>query len=112
MAFVGGGETITVSRRIAGAVDDFGNPTYTTETVTIRDVLIAIGSTSEPVDPARDATDANLTAYLPQGTLIAEGDVFIVHGERWVKDGSAQSWVSPFPATEAGVVVPLRRRHG
>lgn len=110
--FIRGGETITIKRRSAVATDDYGNPTYSTTTITVRDALIAVGTTSETIDPARDAIDATLTIYLPNGTQIQDGDVFVIRGSQWVKDGSAQEWVSPFPATEAGVVVPVRKRRG
>lgn len=110
--FIRGGETITIKRRSTAATDDYGNPTYSTTTIVVKDALIAVGGTSEPVDPARDAVDASLTIYLPNGTQIHEGDKFLVRGTEWVKDGSAQEWVSPFPMTAAGVVVPLRRRRG
>lgn len=112
MSFIRGGETITIRRRSATSVDDYGNNTYSTTTITIRDALIGVGGTSEPVDPARDAVDAQLTAYLPNGTQIQDGDVFIIRGSQWVKDGSAQQWVTPFTGLETGVVVPLRRRRG
>lgn len=112
MSFIRGGETITIRRRSATSVDDYGNNTYSTTTITIKDALIGVGGTSEPVDVARDAVDAQLTAYLPNGTQVQEGDVFIIRGSQWVKDGSPQQWVSPFPGLETGVVVPLRRRRG
>lgn len=112
MGFIRGGETITIKRRSAGSDDEHGNATFTTATVTLRDALIAVGGTSEPVDPARDAVDATLTLYLPQGTVIQEGDIFVIRGSQWVKDGTAQEWISPFPVTEAGVVVPVRKRRG
>lgn len=110
--FIRGGETITIKRRSKTATDAYGNPTYSTTVITVKNALIAVGGTSEPVDPSRDAVDATLTIYLPNGTAIQDGDKFIVRGTEWVKDGSAQEWVSPFPMSEAGVVVPLRRRNG
>lgn len=112
MSFIRGGETITIKRRSETARDAYGNPTYTDTTVVVKDALIAIGGTSEPVDPTRDAEDASLTIYLPNGTQIQPGDRFIIRGTEWVKDGSAMEWVSPFPVTEAGVVVPVRKRRG
>lgn len=112
MGFIRGGETIQIKRRTATGVNEVGLPTYTEQVITVRDVLIAIGTTSEQVDPARDAQDATVTLYFPNGTVIDANDVFIVRGSRWVKDGEAMEWVSPFPATEAGVVVPIRRRRG
>lgn len=112
MSFIRGGETITIRRRSAAAVDEYGNATYSTTTITVKDALIGIGGTSEPVDPARDAVDAMVTAYLPNGTQVQDGDVFVIRGSQWVKDGSAEQWTPPFDGLEGGVVVPLRRRRG
>ncbi len=112
MSFIRGGETITIKRRSATATDDYGNPTYSEVTITVKNALIAIGGTSEPIDPARDAVNASLTIYLPNGTQVQDGDTFIIRGSKWVKDGSAMEWVSPFPASEAGVVVPVRKTRG
>lgn len=112
MGFIRGGERITIQRRSATATDDYGNASYTSPTIVVKDALIGVSGTSEPVDPARDAVDATLTLYLPNGTQVQDGDVFIIRGSQWVKDGSAQEWLSPFPASEAGVVVPVRKRRG
>lgn len=111
MSFIRGGETVTIKRRTEASVNEFGNPVYTTRNIVVRDVLIGIGTTSETIDQARDAVDATVTLYMPSDTVIEEGDRFIVRGSEWIKDGTAQVWVSPFPM-EAGVVVPLRRRIG
>lgn len=112
MSFIRGGETITIKRRSEADRDQYGNPVYTETTIVVKDALIAIGGTSEPIDPSRDAEDATLTLYLPNGTVIEPGDTFIVRGTKWVKDGMPQEWISPFPAAEAGVVVPVRKRRG
>ena len=112
MSFIRGGETITIKRRSVASTDDYGNPTYTTTNITIKDALIAIGGTSEPIDAERDAVDSKLTLYLPIDTVIQDGDVFVIRNSQWVKDGSSQQWVSPFINFEAGVVVPVRKRVG
>lgn len=111
MSFIRGGETITIKRRSEQSLDDHGNPTYSSRNITIRDALIAIGGTSEPINPERDAIDATLTLYMPPGTKIEDGDRFIVRGTEWIKDGSAIEWVSPFPM-ETGVIVQVRKRRG
>lgn len=111
MSFIRGGETITIKRRSEASRDDYGNAVYETTVVTVKDALIAIGGTSEPVDPERDAIDATLTAYLPQGTTVLPGDIFVIRSTEWLKDGTAQEWISPFQM-ETGVIVPLRRRVG
>ena len=112
MSFIRGGETITIRRRSAASTDDYGNPTYTTTTITVKDALIAVGGTSEPIDAERDAVDSRLTIYLPNGTVIEDGDVFIIRNSQWVKDGSAEQWVSPFTGFEGGTVLPVRKRIG
>lgn len=109
--FIRGGETITIKRRSVASTDAHGNPTHTYSSVTVRDALIAVGGTSEPIDPQRDAVDATLTLYLPEGTTVLQGDRFMIRGTEWVKDGSVQEWASPFQM-EVGVVVPVRRRVG
>lgn len=112
MSFIRGGETITIRRRSATRTDDYGNPTYTTTTITVKDALIAFGATDEPVSAMRTAIDNSLTLYLPNGTTIEEGDVFIIRNTNWVKDGDAQEWISPFANFEGGTVVQLRKRVG
>lgn len=112
MSFIRGGETIQIKRRSATSVDDYGNTQFSTTTITVKDVLVAIGSTGEPVDESRDPVDTQLTLYLPNGTAIQDGDLFVIRGTTWVKDGTGFQWVSPFGSQLQGVVVPVRRRRG
>lgn len=112
MSFIRGGETITIKRRSATSTDDYGNNTYALTTITVKDALVAIGGTSEPIDVNRDAVDSQLTVYLPNGTQVQDGDIFVIRNSQWVKAGAGLEWVSPFANFEAGVVVPLRKRSG
>jgi hypothetical protein len=112
MSFIRGGETITIRRRSKASTDDYGNPTYTTTTITVKDALIAFGGTSEPIDAERNAIDSKLSIYLPNGTAIEDNDLFIIRGTQWVKDGIAQEWVSPFTGMDGGVLVSVRKRVG
>jgi hypothetical protein len=112
MSFIRGGETITVRRRSKTATDDYGNPTYTTTTITIKGVLVALQAGSEPVDAERNAVDSQITLYIPNGTPLQDGDVFIIRNTAFVKNGQIQDWVSPFAGLEGGVVVPVRKRDG
>ncbi len=107
-----GDEPITIIRRSSsGTVDDYGNAVYETTQIIIRDGLFAFSSTEEPVDVAREAVDAKLTLYLPHGTEIIDGDVFVIRETQWVKDGDGAGWpvVNGFVP---GVVVNVRRRRG
>lgn len=112
MSFIHGGEPIIIKRRTQSGEDAHGNPSYTVANVLVREALIAIGTTSESIDVGRDAVDAEVTLYLPNGTVVLEGDKFLIRDTLWEKAGTPQEWVSPFPGGEGGVVVPLRRRRG
>lgn len=112
MSFIRGGETITIKRRSATATDAYGNPTYTTTTITVKDALVAIGASSEPIDASRDPLDAKLTIYLPNEVAVQESDTFVIRNTNWVKDGQSEEWVSPFVGLEGGRVIPVRRRVG
>lgn len=110
--FIRGGETIVIKRRTLVGEDEYNLPEYTTANITVRDCLIAFGSTSEPVEVDREPIDASLTLYLPPGTVIEPGDVFHVRSTDFVKDGDGQEWISPFDGFPSGVVVKVRRRRG
>ena len=112
MSFIRGGETISIVRRSLAATDDYGNPTYTTSTITIKDALIAFGSTDAPIDAERDAQDAKLTIYLPAGNQIEPDDIFIIRSIEWVKAGIEQEWISPFTSFNSGIAIPVRKRIG
>ena len=112
MSFIRGGETITIRRRSQNSVDDYGNATWSTTNIVVKDALVAVLTGEEPADVARDHVDASLTLYLPNGTEVKDGDVFVIRNSTWVKDGSVQNWVSPFIGLQTGVVVPVKRRNG
>ena len=112
MSFIRGGETITIKRRSATATDAYGNPTYTTTTITVKDALVAIGASTEPVDASRNPLDAKLTLYLPNEVTVQDNDTFVIRGTNWVKDGQTEEWISPFEGLDGGRVIPVRRRVG
>lgn len=107
-----GDEPIFIHRRTANGTDEFGNPTYSTAEILVRDALFAFGMSNEPVDVARDPVDAALTLYLPEGTVIEPGDEFEIRGSFWVKDGDPQEWPQLWPGFVPGVVIQVRRRRG
>jgi len=111
MTFFTGGETVQIKRRSATATDGYGNKTYSLTTITVNNVLVGFGNSNEPVEVERDAIDAKLTLYFPNGTAIADGDRFIIRGSEWVKDGIPEVYNPPFDFS-AGVVVRVRRRNG
>ena len=106
-----GDEPIFIIRRTEDGVDKYGNPTYTTQEILIRDALFAFGATMEPVNVERNPIDAKLTLYLPHGTLIEEGDLFEIRETLWEKDGDPAAYPT-IDGFEVGVVVNVRRRRG
>ena len=112
MSFIRGGETIQIKRKTAGAPDDWGNPTYTYQTITVHDALIAVDGTDAPVDAARDAVDARISVYLPRNVEILDEDILIIRSTEWVMDGTAQKWIPPFSGLDGGQMIPVRQRRG
>jgi hypothetical protein len=106
-----GDEPIYIIRKTTTGTDDYGNPTFTTSSILVRNALIGLGGTSTAEEVARNPVDASLTLYLPHGTTIQDGDLFDIRGKRWEKDGDPLEWgtVNNF---EVGVVISVRRRRG
>lgn len=111
MSFFRGNETVTIKRRSAAPVNEYGNKTYSLTTITVKGCFLGFGGGSEPVDANRDPVDTKVTLYFPNGTQILEGDRFIVRNIEWVKDGSPEAWENPF-GLDSGVVVQVRKRNG
>lgn len=107
-----GVETVTIRRTVDGSADDYGLPSHTVSTIDVPNVLVGFGSTSEAVNAGANPQDSAVTLYFPNGTLIEQGDEFIVRGEVWVKDGRQADWVSPFVGLVPGVVVSVRQSLG
>ena len=110
--FFRGNEPIIIKRQTISGLDAWGNETYTTQEILVRDCLIAFGATDEPVDASRKPVDGSLTLYLPSDTVIQDQDVFEVRETDFVKDGDPENWKSPFESWNLGVVVKVRRRVG
>lgn len=104
-------QTIQIVREHNSVIDAHGNPVYSTNTVTLNNVLVAFGDTGEPADANRSPLDSRVTLYMPAGSEILDGDQFIIDGEHYLKDGIAQNWQS-VTNNPVGVVVYLRRRDG
>lgn len=111
MSFFRGSETVTIQRRSATSTDGYGNKSYSTTNIVVKNCMIGFGESSEPVDAAADPVNTSLTIYMPNGTQIQPGDVFLIRGTKFVKDGEQQDWVAPFDFN-VGVVVKVRKRNG
>lgn len=113
MAFFQGNETVTIKRRSASSTDEYGNKSWTLTTVVVKNCFLGFSGSGEPIDANRDPIDVRVTIYFPAGTVIADGDRFIVRNTEFVKDGSGDDWGHNNPlGLEAGVVVQVRKRNG
>jgi hypothetical protein len=104
------GETITITRSTALSTDAFGNPTYTTSTVTVDDVLVGWVSQGTNSEASRTPSDATITLYLTSALVTYPNDLFTVRGSDWLFDGQ-QDWTNPYGGV-AGTVIHLRQRRG
>lgn len=105
------GETVTIIRRSASTVDDYGNPSYTSTTLDVDGCLIGWGATNEPALADSNSISTQMSIYFPAGTEIHELDEFLVRGEAYVKDGDPMAWSSMLNIAK-GVVVLARRVNG
>jgi len=104
------GETITITRSTALSTDAFGNPTYTTSTVTVDNVLVGWGHAGTNSEPSRMPSDATIHLYLTSALVTYPNDLFTIRGSDWLFDGQ-QDWANPFGGNP-GTVIHLRQRRG
>ena len=103
------GETITITRSTALSTDAFGNPTYTTSTVTVDDVLVGWGSQGTNSEASRTPSDATITLYLTKALVTYPNDLFRVRETDWLFDGQ-QDWAALDGSSKT--VLHLRQRRG
>lgn len=108
-----GDEPIIIHRRTESGTDDYGNASYTTKQILVRDGLFAFDDNgSEPSMVSGDPVNAGLTLYLPPKTVVSDGDQFEVRGTMWVKDGNQKEWQQLWPGFTPGVIVKVRQVRG
>lgn len=103
------GETITITRSTALSSDAFGNPTYTTSTITVNNVVVGWGSQGTNSEASRTPSDATITLYLTTALVTYPNDLFMVRGSDWLFDGQ-QDWIGVYGDTKT--VLHLRQRRG
>ena len=106
-----GAQTVTIVRRSEASTDDYGLETYTTTQTDVHGCLVAPAGSSDSVQVNRDPADEALTIYMPAGTASEAGDLYIVAGNTYHRDGRADAWFDP-NGWPVGVVVNVKRRLG
>lgn len=108
-----GSDTVTVIRETTDYtnLNEYGEPTKSQHSLTIKGVFVAWGATSTVEEIGRVYISNSITFYLPHGTTILPGDIFLFNNERWEKEGNAQVWNAPpsFESFAPGVVVQAKR---
>lgn len=65
------------------------------------------GSSSEPVQDARDAVITKPEVYAPADADVLAGDRLVVRGVAYEVSGRPQEWISPFTGWAPGLVIQL-----
>lgn len=109
------GETVTVYRRVAGSKDAHGNPTYTWQSESVSDVLVAPGPRADLSDSERpDGYRVVWNLHFPKGypETLANAEVSVRGGERLTVIGDPQHYTEANTPTRWSMPVELWRVDG
>ena len=101
-------ESITRTRRSSTSTDSYGQPVYTTTSVTLQAKVSARVSGTN-FDADQIVVTDGLTLYLDAGTDVLDDDKFVVRGKTYEVDGEAFDWKSGLGSWNPGLVVNLQR---
>lgn len=101
-------ESITRTRRSSTSTDSYGQPVYTTASVTLQ-AYVSQRVSGTNFDADQIVLTDGLTLYLPAGTDVQDDDKFTVRGKVYEIDGEAFEWKNGLGAWNPGVVVNLQR---
>ena len=83
---------ITIVRRAAGGVDQYGDDTVTETTSVVYGHFEQTGATETDSDTI---ARLNGRVWLPAGTTIGPADQITVHGDTWEIDAQPAVWTDP-----------------
>jgi SPP1 family predicted phage head-tail adaptor len=101
-------ESITRTRRSSTSTDSYGQPVYTTTSVTLQAKVSARVSGTN-FDADQIVITDGLTLYLDSGADVQDDDKFTVRGKIYEIDGEAFDWQSGLGSWNPGLVVNLQR---
>lgn len=86
------GMEIVFTQKVPGAVDDLNNPTYTTQTVTVADCLVApiTEPTTAREQQAMEQSKDQVRVHMPKASTANVGDSsFVYNGKTFQLDSSS-----------------------
>jgi len=105
--------TVKVLRNSETGFDKYNRPTTTVTEITLKDVLVAWGSTSTSETVNREELEIAATLYLPTGFNVLDTDKFMIDNEVYEKEGEPVIWVPPFNNfPPVPVIVNIRKSNG
>lgn len=110
------GETVTrlraatVTDPYSGEVEaeDWDNPT----TLAIGGCGVAQTGSTEPVEAARSAVDADFDVFMPPGSDVTSKDRLVIRGMTCEVAGLPFDYLNPFTGWQPGLVVQAKIREG
>lgn len=110
------GETATRLRAVATTDRFSGEATaldwFTPDELEIEGCAFDPGSSSEPLEQARDGVLTKPTLYAPSSSDVLPSDRILVRGRTWQVDGDPSDYRSPFDGWAAGMVIHLKAMEG
>lgn len=110
------GDQITVTTRTQTGVDDYGDPVYSTTSITRKGAFApTIGvenTTGQDQVVAQPQALFTGQAAVEVAAVISSTSALTIRGKSYEVDGDAADWRSPFTGWHAGLVVPLKRTTG
>ena len=101
-------ESITRTRRSSTSTDSYGQPVYTTTSVTLQ-ARVSARVSGTNFDADQIVITDGLTLYLDAGADVQDDDKFTVRGKVYEIDGEAFDWKSGLGSWNPGLVVNLQR---
>lgn len=107
------GEPVTWLRAVEGEPDVRGRKVFSYEPVTLDNVGVAPGSTSEPRRGDSNRVTTQMTLYLTTDPGVRPVDRFEVRGVTYEVEGDVSGhWANPFTGNMFGASIGLRRVTG
>lgn len=107
------GENVTWLKRTENGTDHYGRPLVEFEEVTLANVGVAPGSSSEPRRDGSERSTTQMTLYFTVNPGIHSGDRVKVRGVEYSVEGDiGGTWVNPFTGSNFGCEIALKRVRG